>query len=267
MKRTVLRLRAACGAIAALTGGLLAAAVPAAELPGGPGVIAAACPGPGAARLLLLPEDAGKVPEAPVGTVTVTGAYTATDRRDGDRPKPVGFYIHRGDLVSLEFGRMDGILLVAPDGTARITVASDVPLTGERHRLTSLSGRRAFARAAAEAGVSVLQSHLLIRNGELDLRPATDAPVAERRILFQTREGALALWQSGGRALTLHEAASELAARHAPVMALNLDMGGHDYCLRRAGGGDELCGRLTTAGLDHLSNLLRLKADADCPSD
>ncbi|MGM0586343.1 MAG: hypothetical protein ACQEUZ_16975, partial [Pseudomonadota bacterium] len=216
MKRTVLRPRAACGAIASLAAGLLAVAAQAAELPRGPGIIAAACPGPGAARLLLLPEDAGEASEAPEGTVTVTGAYTATDRRDGDRPKPVGFYIHRGELVSLEFGRMDGVLLVAPDGAARIAVASDVPLAGERRRLTSLSGRRAFARAAAEAGVSVLQSHLLIRDGALDLRPVADAPVAERRILFQTREGALALWQSGGRALTLHEAASELAARHAP---------------------------------------------------
>jgi hypothetical protein len=253
-------------AVRAAAAVLLAAAAAGGAAAQGAGVLARACPGPGAAELLLLPEDAGRVESAPPGSVIVTGAYTATDTRSEGLPKPVGLYLRNGALVSLEFGRMDGILVVAADGAARIAAAGRVPLAGRRHDLRSLDGRRAFARAAGEAGASALQSHLLIRDGALDLRPVEGAPVAERRLLFQTREGGLGLWQSGGRALTLHEAAQELQRRHGPVMALNLDMGGHDFCLRRSEAGERACGRIGRDGLARLSNLIRLRADGPaCP--
>lgn len=249
----------------ALSAALWAAGAAAGGPPAGAGVIAGACPGPGAASLLLLPEDREAVGQGPDGAVTVTGAYTATDRRDGDRPKPVGLFIHDGERVSLEFGRMDGILVIGPDGAVRIAAAPSVPLAGTRHDLTTLRGRLAFARAAEAAGASVMQSHLLIRDGALDLRPVEDAPLAERRLLFQTEDRALGLWESEGRALTLYEAAAELQRLHAPAMALNLDMGGHDFCLRIRDGEAVSCGRVALSELDRLSNLLRLKANADCP--
>ena len=137
---------------------------------------------PGAAELLLLPEDAARLDDAPVGGLTVTGAYTGTGMREGDRPKPVGVFLRDGDVASREFGRMDGLLIVAPDGSARIALASAAELEGRRHDLTDLDGRRAFLEAASESGASVLQSHLLIRDGALDLRPVEDAPLAVRRV-------------------------------------------------------------------------------------
>lgn len=230
--------------------------------PSGAGVIAAACPGPGAASLLLLPEDKGELDAGPPGSLLVTGGYTGTDKREGDLPKPVGLYMRGGALISLEFARMDGLLVVEADGAARIAWAGDVALAERHFNLRDLDGRRAFAEAAKGASASVLQSHLLIREGALDLRPVDNAPVAERRVLFQRRDGALAIWQSEGRALTLHEAASELARLHAPVMALNLDMGGHDFCERRGADGVTSCSTLGRDGMGRMSNLLRLDAAA-----
>ena len=49
----------------------------------------------GAVELRLLPEDAGPTPE---GALDVTGAYTATDKRDEGRPKPVGLFVRGGEV-------------------------------------------------------------------------------------------------------------------------------------------------------------------------
>ncbi len=249
-----MRRRARRFAILALTP--LAAA--AGALPQGPGVIGAACPGPGAAEILLLPEDAGRM-DAP--GLLVTAAYTGTDARDGDLPKPVGIFVDEGEAVNLELARMDGLLVVERDGAARIEFASDVRLGEARHDLGDIAERRAFAQAAAAAGVSALQSHLLIRDGRLDLRPAPNAPLAVRRILFQTESGALGVWQSGSRPLTLHAAAEELLRAQAPVMALNLDMGSHDFCERDG----RSCGFVQRSEAGKLSNLLRLALSTECP--
>ncbi|SFI00018.1 hypothetical protein SAMN05216258_103465 [Albimonas pacifica] len=254
--------RGACLLAALMFAGPLGAA------PEGEGVLAAACPGPGALDLILLPEEMAKLDDG-AAALTVTGAYTATDKRDETKPKPVGLFLHRGRAVSLEYGRMDGLLVIEADGAARIVAAPAAQVAGGAHDLTDPEGRRAFIAAAKSSGASALQSHLLIRDGELDLRPVDDAPLAIRRILFQDRDGALAIWQSGARALTLHAAAEELARLHAPAMAMNLDMGSYDFCERTgpetaSGGASYSCGFLDRQGVERLSNLIRLHPGANC---
>ncbi|SES92256.1 hypothetical protein [Oceanicella actignis] len=217
-----------------------------------------ACPGAYEAQLLLLPEDADLLGRPPPGAVEAAGAYTATDRRAGGKPKPVGVFIRKGRRVSLELARMDGLALIGADGALRIAQVRAVPLGGRVHDLSTLAGRVAFARAAEGAGASAMQSHLLIREGALDLRPAEDAPRARRRILFQRADGAVGLWNSGAP-LTLHEAALALAAQAAPRMALNLDAGSHDYCLAaEPGGAVRICGAVGPEAAGRLSNALRL---------
>lgn len=226
-------------------------------------VLAAACPGPGAAALLLLPEDRAALDAAPPGTVAVTGAYTGADRRAEDRPKPVGVFLRAGARISLELARMDGLLVIGPDGAARIATVEDAPLAGRRFDLRDLAGRVAFAEAAAEIGASALQSHLLIREGALDLRPVEGAPVARRRALLEDADGSLILWESDGP-LTLHAAAEAMRAAHAPRMALNLDMGSFDFCERRRAAGPAPCGLVGRDALPRLSNLILLRDDPAC---
>ncbi|MFT6772348.1 MAG: hypothetical protein ACJA1L_000052 [Paracoccaceae bacterium] len=224
----------------------------------GPGVIVSACPGVGHADLMLMPEDAWRLDAAPPGSVTVTGGYTGPDTRATGAPKPVGIFIARGERISLELARMDGVLVVDADGAARISTIADVRIGDQAHDLRSLSGRVRFAEAAEDARASAMQSHLLIRDGALDLRDVPDAPVARRRVLFQTEAGGLAIWDGGGRAMTLYEAAATLRDAYAPVMALNLDMGGHDFCETAGPDGPVPCGLVTRQMADRLSNLLRL---------
>ncbi len=119
-----------------------------------------------------------------------------------------------------------------------------------------LDQRRAYVAEASAHGLSVLQSHLLIVDGRVDVRPQEDAPVFIRRMLFIDDEG-FGLYQTRWPK-SLHDAAQQLAEALAPRMALNLDMGSYDYCLRAEDGADTGCGGLDRDDTGKLSNLLVL---------
>ena len=131
-----------------------------------------------------------------------------------------------------------------------------LPLGGRDYDLTVLDQRRAFVAEASAHGLSVLQSHLLIVDGRVDVRPQEDAPVFVRRLLFIDDTG-FGLYQTRWPQ-SLHDAAKQLAEALAPRMALNLDMGSYDYCQRAEDGTDAGCGGLDRDDTGKLSNLLVL---------
>lgn len=175
--------------------------------------------------------------------ITVTGAYTGTEQRAAGGALPVGFFLRDGEVINRNGSRMDGVLLIDADG-ARITRRDAIGID-------SAEGRQAFAEQAAGQGVSLLQSHLLVSEGELDIHPIDGAPRFTRRVLFQTGEG-MGIWQSP-QPLTLYAAAVAVERACAPDMAMNLDMGSFDYCTSDG----RYCGLLRET--DRLSNLLRLE--------
>ena len=199
-----------------------------------------------------MPEDGGPTPD---DALDVTGAYTATDKRDKGRPKPVGLFVRGGEVISREYVRFDGVLTVT-DGAPVLHHRRRVAIGGERYDLEEQSDRTAFLRRAADSRSDVLQSHLLIVDGKVDTAPIDSAPRFRRRILFQMADGAFGVYDSSPRMLTLHEATEDVAKRFAPQMALNLDMGSYDFCRV----GERLCGTLTPQATSKLSNLLRFTA-------
>jgi hypothetical protein len=216
------------------------------------------CWGDGRLAVALLPE-ALPIPEAPEGggRLIVTGAYTATDTREGGLPKPVGLFVHDGQVVNPNLGRMDGVLVVDSRGGApALHHRTRLPLGGRIHDLTRLDERREFLSGAAAAELSVLQSHLLIVDGRVDVRQQDDAPIFVRRLLFTDADG-FGVYQTR-MAVTLRAAAEELASQLAPRMALNLDMGSYDYCREAVAGAETGCGVLGRNDTAKLSNLLIL---------
>ena len=230
----------------------------------------AACPPPsesllfhscwGEARLALalLPEDLPlTAPGAGVLRLAVTGAYTATDSRAEGRPKPVGLFLRQGEVVNRNLGRMDGVLVVDPaDGQPGFHHRRRVALPGRSYDLTELDQRRAFIAAAAERGLSVMQSHLLIAGGVFDVHPQEGAPAFVRRLLFADGDG-FGVWQTRGAA-TLYEAARAVYEALAPRMVMNLDMGSYDFCRRVEAGRETSCGSLAPDQTGKLSNLVVL---------
>lgn len=215
-----------------------------------PTLLWSSCDGAYAASLRLLPEDAGVTPE---GALDVTGAYTATDRREGGRPKPVGLMVRAGTVISREYVRFDGVLAIDGEGGAAVGYRRRFPFGDDVYDLEDRERRAALLEAVAASGGSLMQSHLLIIDGAVDAAPIDGAPRFRRRILMQDETGALGLFDSSPRALTLNEAAEEVAEVFAPAMALNLDMGSYDFCRR----GGDLCGALSYGQTGKLSNLLR----------
>ncbi|MEO1493369.1 MAG: hypothetical protein AAFV19_14540 [Pseudomonadota bacterium] len=221
------------------------------------------CWGDASAEVLLLPEDADRVvaDEAERKTVVVTGAYTGKDTRSNGAHNPVGLFIDGGAVVNPNLARMDGIVLINDGQSVSIEIRSAVDLGEAEYDLTEPETRMAFAKQASERGFSVFQSHLLIKNGALDVRQTENAPVAVRRMLF-TDDLGWGLWQTDGVA-TLYAAADGFLTEHGPVMALNLDMGSYDYCIEYGGPAVRNCGVLAAADTAKLSNLLRLSFVAE----
>ena len=213
-------------------------------------LIFTSCDG-GAVELRLLPEDAGLTP---ADALDVTGAYTATDKRGDGRPKPVGLFVRNGEVISREYVRFDGVLTIV-DGVPALHHRRRVAFGDRRFDLETPEDRAAFLARTAARGADLMQSHLLIVDGNVDTAPIDGAPRFRRRILFQMSDGRFGVYDSSPRALTLHEATEELAAKVAPEMALNLDMGSYDFCSR----GGASCGALSLQATGKLSNVLRFR--------
>jgi len=237
---------------------ILAAAPVAACPPPSDTLLFHSCWGQGHLEILLLPEDL-PLPE-PTGaglSLMVTGAYTARDNRDGELPKPVGMFVHGGTVINPNLGRMDGVLLVDPaTGSPELHHRARLRIGGRDYDLRQIDQRRAFLAEATMRGLSVLQSHLLIVEGKVDVNSQNDAPVFVRRLLF-TDEHGFGVYQTVWPR-TLQAAARQLADALAPRMALNLDMGSYNYCQREEGGVRSGCGGLDRDATGKLSNLLVL---------
>lgn len=221
---------------------------------------------PGAARadIAFLPENEAlqnalldDLLDAPTPSdgrrLIVTGAYSS-----GDRFGPEGFVLSDGAPTHPWPQGWDGLLLVGADGAAGVHLVTAVELEGRRYNLRDRADRGPFLARAEALGLSAIQSHLLIRDGALDLRPVEDAPSFRRRMLFQMADGRLGVYDTSPRPVTLYEGAAQLLDAIGPKMALNLDMGAYDFCERATPEGVERCGLLRRGQLDRLTNLIVL---------
>lgn len=213
------------------------------------------------AAIHFLPSDldaalAAADPDADAGAqrLVVTGAYTRADKFE-----PGGLVIRQGEATTRFPQAWDGVLLVSQSGKLSLHNKRAVRWAGRDYDLETDAERVAFLDQAEAARLSALQSHLLISEGALDLRKIAGAPRFVRRLLFDTFDGRIGVYESD-RPLTLYEAAAELQQIATPRMALNLDMGAYNFCETQRAGDAERCGVVSRAGLDRLTNLISLQA-------
>lgn len=211
----------------------------------------APCQGDVKVELLVLPNDVVPAP-AQRRRITVTGTYSS-----GDRFGIEGLAIKNGMTASKRFQKWDGGLLIDAAGHAQIVNVAAVPLGLKTFNLKDKTDRPEFLSEASTQKISFIQSHLLITDGNLDTREVAGAPRFQRRILYSDKAGNISLFDSGNRALTLFEAASELHKTHNAHMALNLDMGSYDYCQIENGTSSVACGIIRSASDTRLTNLLQ----------
>ena len=211
------------------------------------------------AALILLAPDAiipNDLAAPEKTTLVITGAYTS-----GEKVEPEGFVIDHGKPYDPYIQGWDGLLLITPEGDLSLHHVSRVKFRGSLSNLRDKGQRRAFVARAKQLGLSAIQSHLLITDGALDVRDVSGAPSFRRRILFSYQDGGYGIFDSGERALTLFEAANEVADLYKPDMAFNLDMGSYDYCALTADGAETNCGDLARSATRKLSNILVFTQD------
>lgn len=183
--------------------------------------------------------------------LVVTGAYT-----NGERVEPEGLVIEEGDAFDPYIQGWDGLMLIEPDGALSLHHVARVRYRNSLSNLRDKAQRRAFVARAKQTGLSAIQSHMLITDGALDVRPVEGAPRFRRRVVFSYEDGRYGIFDSGSRALSLYEAGAEIQADYDPKMAFNLDMGSYDYCLLMKDGHKNDCGTLSRSATAKLSNVL-----------
>ena len=211
-------------------------------------VLFVSCNTPVSAKLTSL--EGAPAPEGPDNSLTVTGTYSS-----GDRFGIEGIAIDAGKMISRRFQSWDGLAVITPEGRLSLHHVERVSLGGHTFNLRNAHERQAFEKTARQRRLSAIQSHLLITDGEVDVRDQPGQPRFRRRMLFMTREGDVGVFDTGGEALTLFDAAAALHEAVAPEMAFNLDMGSYDYCVWNKGDMKN-CGRLNRSSTGILTNVL-----------
>jgi hypothetical protein len=183
--------------------------------------------------------------------LSVTGAYSS-----GDRFGVEGLAFDGPRLVSSRFQGWDGIFLVSPDGSPYVFNSKDIDLWRTNFDLTIKKDRKKFIELAQAKNWSMIQSHLLISDGVLDLYEVENARRFVRRMFFTNQSG-WGIYQTK-TSLTLFEAANEIKSSINPDMVINLDMGTYNYCQRSTNLGPKACGELLTNS-ENLTNLITIK--------
>lgn len=190
-------------------------------------------------------------------SLTVTGTYTS-----GEKVEPEGFVMDRGSPYDPYPQGWDGLLLLTDEGAVSIHHVERLLFDGTLYNLKQRDDRRSFVEMAKRANLSAIQSHLIVVDRKVDVSKKPGAPRTRRRVLFTDADGHYGLYDSSPRTQTLYEAAVEVAARFAPEMALNLDMGSYDYCALSKGNVTINCGALDREQTAKLSNVLVFRQDA-----
>jgi hypothetical protein len=209
------------------------------------------CEIPARVELQFLPVT---IERADTDILSVTGTYSSADRFGVE-----GLAIDGERLVSSRFQGWDGFLMVSPSGEPQVFNAAKITLDGKTYNLKRQPDRRNFVAASRAQGYAMIQSHLLITDGALDVKNVENARRFVRRMFFTDGAG-WGVYETKS-AVTLYDAAVEIQEALNPDMVLNLDMGAYNYCQKNTPDGFEACGDLFT-NAENLTNLITIRLPA-----
>lgn len=164
-------------------------------------------------------------PQATQNRLIISGAYTSPTR------VPAGLTIDKGRVVNPVIQDFDGILEIFPDGRLQIAHVDALQnnLKGLRIR-SSFQDYLEFMRLAEGSGLTVVQSNLLLNNGEVLVQDDPLLKKLQRRVLFQTADGSVHVYDSLDKEQTLFETAKILKERFRAHRAINFETGSYSFC-------------------------------------
>jgi hypothetical protein len=181
--------------------------------------------------------------------LVISGTYTSPFNL------PVGLTIDNGEIINPAIQKFDGILIINSNGRIHITHIDDLQHDFRDLRIkSSFSDFKEFMDLAAKEKLTVIQSFLIINHGEITFEESPSKEKIRRRILFETEDKGIHIFDSFDKTLTLFEAAKYLKDNYRAVNAISLETGTFNFCTLYKGNHLTDCSELKKAAV--LSNLL-----------
>jgi hypothetical protein len=144
---------------------------------------------------------------------------------------PVGLTIDRGTVVNPVIQRFEGILIIRPDGKIYLTHIDDIKENEKNLSIrTSFSDYLEFINTAIQNKLTVIQPHLLINDGSILVENDQKQVKFHKRVLFQTADGGMHVYESLKRQQSVYEVAKFVKANNTEGRAVNLETGTYDFC-------------------------------------
>jgi len=156
----------------------------------------------------------------------MTGTYTSAFHY------PTGLFVVDGDVINPVLQKWDGLVILDASGTLHIKDIHTLEYRFRHFKIKqSYQDYLDFLKLAEEQKFSIFQTHLLIKNGEIDVSPISKKRF-RRRVIFQDRHDAISIYDSFDKQLTFYELAQTLKEQYDAFNVVNLDMGPYGYCAR-----------------------------------
>jgi len=157
--------------------------------------------------------------------LVISGTYTSPSNM------PVGLTIDRGTVINPAIQKFEGILVIHPDGRMFFTHIGELQSALRALNIrSSFSDYKEFIDNAGKEKLSVIQTQLVLNSGSIlvDNDPAQKR--YRKRLLFETSDGGIHIYDSFDRQLTLFEAAKHVKENYKATKAANLETGTYDFC-------------------------------------
>lgn len=157
--------------------------------------------------------------------IVMTGTYSSIINM------PAGLAANMGKIINPVIQAFDGLIIINSQGEITLTHIDNLQYDlRSLHIRSSFRDYQNFLKLIENNRLSVLQSHLFINNGELLIDDKQNSPKARRRLLFQTADNSVHVFDSQVKEMTLYEAANFIKANFKAIIAINLDMGEYNFC-------------------------------------
>ncbi|MEO0896735.1 MAG: hypothetical protein AAFY71_10080 [Bacteroidota bacterium] len=142
---------------------------------------------------------------------------------------PTGLCISGGKVINPFLQKWDGMILIQ-NGKIRLAHIDQLPLPFSQIDIKrDYNHYKAFLEMATTSQMTVLQSHLLVDRGKVAVGGNSSARKMRRRVIFQTKDQGLHIYDSMDDLLSLKECAEILVNQYKANVAINLDMGGYNF--------------------------------------
>ena len=162
--------------------------------------------------------------------IIITGTYSTPEEL------PTGLALDKGSVISPFIFDWDGFLIVYSNGNMEVQHRNYLNIGGRKFNLSKgfneLQGLIQFCRIR---NVSIIQSHLILSNGE-NISNSKNHKKFRRRIIFTDSSGNISIFDSFENQLTLFEASEMIKKKYNAFNAINLDMGTYNLGLIKNGG-------------------------------